>query len=258
MSKTILYSQGAVVEKICYMDEYMRAWMKARDTFADYWSGVRGWDANKLTEEQANEITSHPDWRKPCVDILPYGHLTEDDEQKLRMYSKGVKCAVELGTFLGRGAAILSEGAKKVITIDSYSDPLFGGVYHTRETVMKRLYNYPNISFLKGDTSNRGVVASIYDFNSVDFLFIDADHSYDGAKKDFEAWFPVLVPGAFILFHDSVDAERHPGVTGFVAEILLNETKRIITPERPHLDFGVEYIEAANKNNGSITVFRKR
>lgn len=255
MSKTILYSQGAVVEKICYMDEYMRAWMKARDTFADYWSGVRGWDANNLTEEQANEITSHPDWRKPCVDILPYGQLTEDDEQKLRMYSKGVRHAIELGTFLGRGAAILSEGARKVTTIDLFDEPYFGGIWHTAQTIAYRLRNYRNIVVVKNSSYD---VAPKFYAEQPDFLFIDADHSYEGVKKDFEAWFPMLEKGAFILFHDSVDAERHPGATGFVAEILLNETKRIYTPERPHFDFGVEYIEAANKNNGSITVFRKR
>lgn len=248
MSKPILYSHGAVVEQICFMDEYMRAFMKARDKFAQYWCGVMGWDANNLSDEQFHQLTNHPDWRKPCVEILPYGHLTEDDEQKLRMYSKGVKCAVELGTFLGRGAAILSENAQMVVTIDNYNDNNFGGIFHNKETVRERLKNYKNIMVINYETSKFDDFKSIPYSDEIGFLFIDADHSYDGVKKDFEVWFPILKSGAFILFHDSIDPDKHPGVVKYVHS-LLSLYKRI---------WDIEFIECSDGINGSITVFRKK
>jgi len=38
----------------------------------------------------------------------------------------------------------------------------------------------------------------------IDFLFIDGDHSYEGAKKDFEMYSPLVSPEGVIAFHDIV------------------------------------------------------
>jgi predicted O-methyltransferase YrrM len=38
---------------------------------------------------------------------------------------------------------------------------------------------------------------------SIDFVFIDGDHRYEGVKGDWEAWSPLLVPGGVIALHDS-------------------------------------------------------
>ena len=36
----------------------------------------------------------------------------------------------------------------------------------------------------------------------IDFLFIDGDHSYEGAKLDFDIYGPMVRPGGVIVFHD--------------------------------------------------------
>jgi predicted O-methyltransferase YrrM len=36
----------------------------------------------------------------------------------------------------------------------------------------------------------------------LDFLFIDGDHSYEGVKKDFEMYSPLVRSGGLIAFHD--------------------------------------------------------
>jgi hypothetical protein len=36
----------------------------------------------------------------------------------------------------------------------------------------------------------------------LDFVFIDADHSYGGVKADFDAWWPKLKDGAWMSGHD--------------------------------------------------------
>jgi cephalosporin hydroxylase len=38
----------------------------------------------------------------------------------------------------------------------------------------------------------------------IDFLFHDADHSYEGVKKDFEMYSPLVRKGGIIAFHDIV------------------------------------------------------
>jgi predicted O-methyltransferase YrrM len=54
-------------------------------------------------------------------------------------------------------------------------------------------------------------------------LFIDGDHSYEGAKADFDRWSAFVRPGGHVLFHDAVDTggygNVYPGVAQLVGEI---------------------------------------
>jgi len=45
---------------------------------------------------------------------------------------------------------------------------------------------------------------------SIDFLFIDADHSKEAVERDFKNFFPFVKPHGLILFHDT-----HPGDDSF-------------------------------------------
>lgn len=38
--------------------------------------------------------------------------------------------------------------------------------------------------------------------DAYDFVFIDADHSYEGARNDIEAWWPKVCPGGWLCGHD--------------------------------------------------------
>ncbi len=56
--------------------------------------------------------------------------------------------------------------------------------------------------------------------HSLDFVFIDADHSYEGCKADIQAWLPKLKPNGFISGHDYDHPEYpHFGVKRAVDEI---------------------------------------
>jgi hypothetical protein len=67
---------------------------------------------------------------------------------------------------------------------------------------------------------------------SCDFVFIDADHSYDGCKADIEAWLPKVKPGGWLCGHDyqNHDFERF-GVTRAVDEFVAHSALQLETGE---------------------------
>lgn len=42
------------------------------------------------------------------------------------------------------------------------------------------------------------------DYQPIDLLFIDGDHSYEAVKRDFELYSPLVRPGGLVGFHDVV------------------------------------------------------
>jgi predicted O-methyltransferase YrrM len=57
----------------------------------------------------------------------------------------------------------------------------------------------------------------------IELLFVDGDHSYEGAKADFDRWGAFVRPGGHLLFHDAVDTggygNVYPGVARLAGEI---------------------------------------
>lgn len=53
---------------------------------------------------------------------------------------------------------------------------------------------------------------------SLDFVFIDGDHSYEGCSKDIALWISKVKPGGFISGHD-YDHPKLPGVKKAVDEV---------------------------------------
>jgi hypothetical protein len=49
---------------------------------------------------------------------------------------------------------------------------------------------------------------------AIDFLFIDANHSYDAIKADWDSWMPKVVDGGIIALHDSRIATNSPVAVG--------------------------------------------
>lgn len=55
------------------------------------------------------------------------------------------------------------------------------------------------VQIIKSDTVE---AAKLVADGSLDFVFIDADHSYEGCKRDIEAWFPKVRSGGMVAGHD--------------------------------------------------------
>ena len=159
----------------------------------------------------------------------PDGLLMDGERNELHRLARGKRQAVDLGTFQGLSAVILSLAAERVHTVDAFesvaerpSTTSFERHYkelwhehkHTLSNVQSVLSRYGNITAEHNDT-----VAAGYDWPSrdIDILFVDADHSKLGTIANVKAWWPKLLPGATIVFHD--DNDVHPGVQQAVREI---------------------------------------
>jgi hypothetical protein len=58
--------------------------------------------------------------------------------------------------------------------------------------------------------------SKLYEDESLDFVFLDADHSYEGVRSDIEAWLPKVKRGGIFAGHDF--AHYFPGVMRAVLE----------------------------------------
>jgi hypothetical protein len=69
-----------------------------------------------------------------------------------------------------------------------------------------------------------------YDDRSLDFVFIDAGHSYENVKEDITSWFPKIKIGGFIAGHDY--SPKWPSVVQAVDEFL---SLPIFTPNQVNI-----------------------
>ena len=77
-----------------------------------------------------------------------------------------------------------------------------------------RVRSYPRPTqaqtLIRADSHDPETVRSLDGLRgTVDLLFIDGDHSYDGVRADFESYSPLVRPGGLIAFHD-VESANHP------------------------------------------------
>ena len=131
---------------------------------------------------------------------------------------------VELGRFKGGGTFLLAVAMAPGSELWSYDLHLETPAGATGEELDRELasgldrYGISGVHLVVADTRTAALPSG-----PLDLVFVDADHSYEGARADFERWGPLLRPGGHLLFHDAVDEGMwgtvYPGIQRLVAEI---------------------------------------
>ena len=91
------------------------------------------------------------------------------------------------------------------------------------------------------DTRTRDQVKQLFDAEPVDFLFIDGDHSYEGVRRDFELYSPLVRPGGLVAFHDVAPrVSAGTGVPQFWNEFKAgHDTRERVAAGEPSYGIGV-------------------
>jgi len=121
---------------------------------------------------------------------------------------KGV--IVEIGSWKGKSTIWLGKGSKAGNKVEVYAiDPHTGSSEHQKEGPVWTFEEFKiNIKNAKIDDIVVPIVKTSADAaknfkKPVELIFIDGAHEYEMVKLDFELWFPKLVEGGFIAFHDT-------------------------------------------------------
>lgn len=142
----------------------------------------------------------------------PASQVTDGELEMLLHYSRGAAVVCELGCYEARSSVAFALNTTGTV----YAvDPFVGGrlgICYTEwvARIHRRREGASNLVFLKGLS---GVVATRFE-SLIDFLFIDADHSYDAVKTDWEQWFPKVRKNGYIALHDSKLAVNSPQLLG--------------------------------------------
>ncbi len=125
-----------------------------------------------------------------------------------------------VGAEIGVGCGIFSEFLlssgifKKLYSIDpwdkslqdySYIDgtPLIKNKSAEHSDTIKRLSSFGNKSEIIIKTSKEASL--LFEDKSLDFVFIDANHTYEYVKQDLNLWYPKIKKGGIFSGHDYID-----------------------------------------------------
>jgi len=140
---------------------------------------------------------------------------------------EGELVGVEVGVCLAHTTEAFIKGIKnlkKLYAIDNY--PTFvdwdGSDWNQdrqnlmKKTAQEKMIPYKSkVEFLH--ISSQEFVRKIED-ESLDFVFIDGDHSYEAALKDFENYYPKIKNGGIFAGHDIQLNSIHTALTHFLKE----------------------------------------
>jgi hypothetical protein len=129
---------------------------------------------------------------------------------------------VEVGVQKGQYSKILLQNSRlqKLYLVDtwrklpsSYKDIANIGPYGHLQAMMQtylNVYNFNDRAVIFREESSEA--AQLFPDGSLDFVYLDGDHTEVGIKRDINAWYPKVKKGGVLSGHDFVDLVR--GVNG--------------------------------------------
>jgi hypothetical protein len=142
----------------------------------------------------------------------PFSQVTGRELDLLIHYSRGAKVICEIGCYEGRTSVALAQNATGVVySIDPFFKGRLGLCYGKWIAQLHRRRNEArNLFFVSGFSRDVAPTLQL----PIDFLFIDADHSYDAIKQDWDLWYPKVVNHGIIAVHDCKPAINSPNLLG--------------------------------------------
>ena len=132
---------------------------------------------------------------------------------------------VELGSWRAYGAAHFAGGcpSSQVVTIDIHKDDAW-----SHQRAIDVAASYDNLTFLHGWTWDMAPTVAAMG-KQIDVLYIDAWHTYENVKREWDLYTPLLASRALILMDDLFNAPGAcEGMIEFWAEFVKNKYPNFI------------------------------
>jgi predicted O-methyltransferase YrrM len=140
---------------------------------------------------------------------------------------------VEIGSFKGKSTVMLAKvaahyGLGKIVAIDPHNfnnEELAGFKTDAEATSYREFLGNLEAAGVTGQVEvHRAYSTDVSpEWNrTISFLWIDGDHSYKGAKADFDGFFPHVLPQGIVALHDALHEFSGP-IRVFVEEMLCSD-----------------------------------
>ena len=122
---------------------------------------------------------------------------------------------VEVGTFKGEfskeimklcGGTLYMVDVWLPLNNDEYNDSTNNGNFQKGAifgAAIDNISGYENRAIMIRANSEKA--SEIFEDESLDFVYIDANHAYDYVVQDIQLWYPKVKPGGFLCGHDYID-----------------------------------------------------
>ncbi len=122
-----------------------------------------------------------------------------------------IEIGVQFGDHLGK---MLTENVKSAYAVDSWrstenigqNDSAFTQeeLDNQYKNVCERFHGDERVKFIREFSREASL---LFDDETFDFIYIDADHTYEAVIIDLESWYPKLKVGGVISGHDYIDGD---------------------------------------------------
>lgn len=123
-----------------------------------------------------------------------------------------IKTVLEIGTCGGGSLFCFCRMAAPdalVISVDLPGGFFGGGAPAWKQRLFKGfVLTGQRLHLLRLNSHDRSTYERVQELlagKKLDFLFIDGDHTFEGVKQDFEMYSPLVRPGGFVGFHDTLN-----------------------------------------------------
>lgn len=166
----------------------------------------------KKPEDDVNELLA-----KDCLKHNALQKFSELTDLLALIRGRQLNTVVEIGTSNGGvfyGLCKLAAPTATLVSIDLPGGP-FGGVMWIDGNKALKSYGKPKqrLEFLRHDSHRESTLKKLKGIlgdKKIDLLFIDGDHTYEGIKKDYDMYAPLVGKGGLIVFHDICDHVTQP------------------------------------------------
>lgn len=162
------------------------------------------------------------------------GHLMENEARFLGLLAACVPASgaiVEVGSFKGRSTVMLAKvashyGLGSIVAIDPHNSPILldhgaNPEASSHQDFLDNIHSAGVSSHVEPHAAYSREAARSWN-RPIRLLWIDGDHSYEGAKNDLDGFFPHLVPCGAVAFHDALNAFPGP-IRVFVEDVLRSD-----------------------------------